>query len=183
MLVPAHRPGVFTKAECERIVAIAEEAAFADAGLVRGEQIERIRRARITWLDEAGSADWIFRRILDTVADVNREHFGFDLTDFAERMQVAWYDGNAGGHFDWHSDVGEGQLAAKRKLTFVVQLSDPTDYGGGSLQTNCDGNIVDAATARGSATIFPSFVLHRVTPVSAGARYSLTTWVHGPDFR
>lgn len=183
MLSPAFRPAVFTEAECERIVAIAEETAFADAGLVRGEQIERIRRARITWLDEAGSADWVFRRILDTVAEVNREHFGFDLTEFAERMQVAWYDGRSGGHFDWHSDIGDGQLAARRKLTVVVQLSDPGDYSGGLLQTNGDGHVIDAGRARGSATVFPSFVLHRVTPVTAGARYSLTTWVHGPAFR
>ena len=183
MLTPAFRPAVFTEAECERIVAIAEEAAFADAGLVRGEQIEKIRRARITWLDEAGSADWVFRRILDTVAEVNREHFGFDLTEFAERMQVAWYDGQSGGHFDWHSDIGDGQFAARRKLTIVAQLSDPADYCGGLLQTNGDGHVADAGQARGSAIVFPSFVLHRVTPVTFGARYSLTTWVHGPDFR
>jgi len=183
MLSPAHRFAVFTEAECDRIIAVADEAAFADAGLVHGEQIESIRRARITWLDETGSADWIFRRILDTVAEVNREHFGFELTEFAERMQVAWYDGQAGGHFDWHSDIGDGRFAARRKLTIVVQLSDPATYSGGLLQTNGDGRVRNAETLRGSATIFPSFVLHRVTPVTAGARYSLTTWVHGPDFR
>jgi len=183
MLSPVSRPAVFTKAECERIVAVAEETAFADAGLVRGQRVETVRRARIAWLDEAGSADWVFRRIMNTVADVNRNHFDFELTEFAERMQVASYDGEARGHFDWHADVGDGQLAARRKLTIVVQLSDPADYTGGVLQTNGDGHVADALPARGSALIFPSFVLHRVTPVTAGARYSLTTWVHGPAFR
>ncbi|HET7413774.1 MAG TPA: 2OG-Fe(II) oxygenase, partial [Pararhizobium sp.] len=93
------------------------------------------------------------------------------------------YGAEAGGHFDWHSDIGDGLLAARRKLTIVVQLSDPADYQGGLLQTNADGHVNDATAARGSAIVFPSFVLHRVTSVTAGARYSLTTWVHGPAFR
>lgn len=183
MLRPLSVPAAFSEEECDRIVAIAEAAQFADAGLVRGEHSEAIRRARITWLDEVGNADWVFARILDTIARVNREHFGFELTEFAERMQIAWYDGGAGAHFDWHTDIGDGALAARRKLTIVVQLSHPTDYEGGELETNCDGRTVSATRSRGSATVFPSFVLHRVTPVTAGGRYSLTTWVHGPDFR
>lgn len=183
MLAPACLESVFTEEECQRIITIAEADSFADAALVRGDLVGDIRRARIAWLDEAGCADWVFRRILDAVAEINREHFGFDLTEFAERMQVAWYGAEAGGHFDWHSDIGDGPLAARRKLTLVVQLSDPADYRGGLLQTNADGHVKDATSARGSATVFPSFVLHRVTPVTAGARYSLTTWVHGPAFR
>lgn len=176
-------PGVFSADECARIVALAEDETFADAALVRGDLLADIRRARIHWLDETGSAAWVFGRILEAVADVNRNHFGFDLTEFGERMQVAWYDGEAGGHFDWHSDIGDGTLAARRKLTIVVQLCDPRDYSGGLLLTNSDGHVREAGTARGSATAFPSFVLHKVAPVTAGGRYSLTTWVHGPDFR
>lgn len=183
MLSPAVVPGLFSAAECIRIIRLAEDAEFADAALVHGDRLANIRRARVHWLDETGAASWVFDRILTAVAEVNRAHFGFTLTEFSERMQVAWYDGSAGGHFDWHSDIGDGQFAARRKLTVVVQLSDPAGYSGGRLQTNADGHVREAETECGSATAFPSFVLHRVTPVTAGARYSLTTWVHGPDFR
>jgi PKHD-type hydroxylase len=44
-------------------------------------------------------------------------------------------------------------------------------------------HLVAANTAQGAATVFPAFVLHRVTPVTSGTRYSLTVWCHGPKFR
>ena len=41
----------------------------------------------------------------------------------------------------------------------------------------------EADRRKGSAAAFPSFVLHRVTPVTKGTRHSLTIWAHGPAFR
>ena len=65
----------------------------------------------------------------------------------------------------------------------VIQLSEPDQYEGGQLQLNPAGNFVDAPMERGTAIFFPSFVLHRVAPTTAGLRYSLTQWVHGNPFR
>jgi hypothetical protein len=105
------------------------------------------------------------------------------LTDFAERAQVARYGAEQAAHFDWHSDIGAGALAARRKLTMVVQLSDPASYAGGVLEVWPDGHVREALRSRGTAAVFPSFLLHRVTPVTAGERWSLTIWAHGPAFR
>lgn len=183
MLDPLALPGVFSPAECDAIVALAGEAGFAAAGLVRGQQDARIRSAAIAWLDDSGPAAWIMARLVETVAAANRDRFGFALEDFAERLQVARYAAGEGGHFDWHTDSGSGPLAARRKLTVVVQLSDPASYAGGALETNAAGQPAEAPRAQGAALIFPAFVLHRVAPVSAGTRHSLTVWVHGPPFR
>ena len=46
-----------------------------------------------------------------------------------------------------------------------------------------DGIVRQASRALGSALMLPSFVLHRVAPVTRGERYSLTLWSHGPAFR
>ena len=116
-------------------------------------------------------------------AQANREAFGFDLAEFAESAQVARYGAEREAHFDWHSDIGAGALASKRKLTIVVQLSDPGSYDGGTLDLRPDSNVRQAPRERGAAVVFPSFVLHRVTPVTAGTRWSLTLWSHGPAFR
>jgi len=43
--------------------------------------------------------------------------------------------------------------------------------------------IFAAPKTRGTATLFPSYLLHRVTPVTQGERFSLTIWAHGPQFR
>ena len=113
----------------------------------------------------------------------NRDVFDFDITDFAESAQVARYGAEREGHFGWHSDVGEGRLAERRKLTIVVQLSEPDAYRGGDLEVMPGAGIIAADRARGVATLFPAFVLHRVTPVTVGERHSLTVWCHGAPFR
>ncbi|WP_421905413.1 prolyl hydroxylase family protein [Mameliella sp.] len=182
MLSPYSLDRLFSDTECDQIIRLTQAQEFRDAGLVRGRQNESIRVARITWLDEEGEGAWVFRRVMEAVRNVNRAHFGFALTEFAERAQVALYASDAGGHFDWHSDIGAGAFARKRKLTLVAQLSESDAYEGGRLELNGNGHVETAAVARGSAILFPSFTLHRVTPVTSGQRYSLTTWVHGPEF-
>ncbi|MBU2533218.1 MAG: 2OG-Fe(II) oxygenase [Alphaproteobacteria bacterium] len=183
VLHPIEVPEVFTNSECQRIIATARAGQFQDAALVGGTHDDDTRRSRNYWLDDDGDGAWIFRRLLDAIAAENRNHFQFDLTDFLERMQVAWYGAETGGFFGWHTDCGGGRIAAQRKLTIVVQLSNADDYEGGSLETNFDGVVRAASRAIGSALILPSFVLHNVTPVTRGERYSLTLWSHGPAFR
>jgi PKHD-type hydroxylase len=182
MLDPLHIPGVFSHDECGRIIAAALAGAFEDAALVGGLQVENMRRSRLFWLDEVGREAWVFRRLLDMIAEANRHHFAFRLEEFAEKVQVAWYGAEPGGFFDWHVDMGDGATAARRKLTAIIQLSDGCSYDGGDLETNADGHIRGADRAIGSGLLMPSFVLHRVTPVTRGERYSLVLWAHGPDF-
>jgi PKHD-type hydroxylase len=109
--------------------------------------------------------------------------FQFDLTEFAESAQIARYGAERQGHFDWHSDIGDGQVARKRKLTVVVQLSEPANYTGGTLEIMASNATTTGQKDRGTATVFPSYLLHRVTPVEEGERFSLTVWAHGPQFR
>lgn len=172
-----------TPAECDTLIALCQTGPMKDAGLVRQTTSHQIRRAELSWLDDLPQASWVMDRMMRLTAEANREAFGFDLTEFAESAQVARYGAEREGHFDWHSDIGSGALAAKRKLTIVVQLSDPGAYEGGTLNLRPDSNIREAPRDRGTAIIFPSFVLHRVTPVTSGTRWSLTLWSHGPAFR
>jgi PKHD-type hydroxylase len=176
-------PGVLDPAACDRLVALAAAAPARDGGLVGGVTDHNLRRADLVWLDDLPDAAFAMDLLIRAVAQANRSHFGLDLTDFAESAQIARYTADRQGHFGWHSDIGQGTLAARRKLTVVVQLSDPADYDGGALDIWPDAQTRTADTARGSATIFPSFTLHRVTPVTRGTRHSLTLWAHGPAFR
>lgn len=175
-------PNALTPQDCARIVALAAASPLSDAGLVRAKSHD-IRRADLAWLEDIPAADWVMDKMVRLVAQANREGFGFDLDDFAESAQIARYGADRQGHFDWHSDIGAGPLAARRKLTVVVQLSDPAAYQGGAMELRPDSNVAQADLKLGTATIFPSFVLHRVTPVTIGARWSLTLWAHGPAFR
>ena len=183
-MTPLHTiPEALTGPECEALIALCAAAPMRDAGLVRGTTAHQIRRADLSWLDDIPQASWVMDSMMRLVAQANRESFGFDLTEFAESPQVARYGAEREGHFDWHSDIGAGALAQKRKLTVVVQLSLPGAYEGGVLEVWPDSTVRSAPRDRGAAVIFPSFELHRVTPVTAGTRWSLTLWSHGPAFR
>lgn len=183
-MTPLHLiPNALSAEDCDRLIAQVQAAPLKDAGLVGGTTAHSIRRADIAWLDDIAETDWVMDRLMRLVSQANHQAFGFDLTDFGESPQVARYDASREGHFGWHSDIGAGNWAAKRKLTIVVQLSEPDAYAGGALDLQPDTNLRSAPRDRGTAILFPSFVLHRVTPVTSGTRWSLTLWSHGPAFR
>ncbi|WP_146590103.1 2OG-Fe(II) oxygenase [Puniceibacterium confluentis] len=173
----------FSEAECDQIVALARDTAPSDAGLVGQQRDHNLRRADLVWVDDIPGTGWIMDRIIDVVRVANRDQYRFDLSDFSESPQIARYGAEREGHFDWHADIGDGPVAARRKLTMVVQLSQDADYDGGVLEIMPSANVIAAPRGRGAATIFPAFQLHRVTPVTRGERFSLTVWAHGPGFR
>ena len=82
----------------------------------------------------------------------------------------------------WHQDYG-GPLSISRKLSLVVQLSDPFEYEGGNLQIKTGQEEQNVRKQRGLIVAFPSYVLHQVTPVTTGSRQSLVAWVSGPAFK
>ncbi len=182
MIVPAKIDNIFSVSECRRIIDAALRGTFRDASLVGGAQDHNTRRARTFWLNDDGDEAWVFQRMLTAMAEVNRQHFCFQLEEFSEKLQIACYGASSEGFFDWHVDIGGGTLAARRKLTAVVQLSQSSDYEGGDLETNADGHVSQASRQIGSGLFLPSFVLHRVTAVTRGERYSLVLWAHGPAF-
>ena len=100
-----------------------------------------------------------------------------------EKVKILRYEN--GGKYKWHTDCGS-QETSLRKLTAIVQLSDETKYEGGNLEfgiTDKSGkNNYTAPRTRGSITIFPAFLSHRVTPITKGKRYSLITWMLGDCF-
>ncbi len=176
-------PGVLTAVECASLTALCADAPMRDAALVGATTAHQVRRADIVWLDDLPGAGWVMERMIAITAAANRQGYGFDLTDFGESAQVARYDAARAAHFDWHADIGGGTWAARRKLTVVVQLSEPSSYEGGALDIWAGHSPQTAPREVGTAIVFPSFHLHRVQPVTRGMRWSLTLWAHGPAFR
>lgn len=175
-------PDAFSSAECTRITTATDAAEASDARLVGGDRVHNIRRADLVWIDDLPELAWVADRLIDVVRDANR-HFHFDLDALRESPQVARYTARREGHFDWHSDIGDGPIAARRKLTLVVQLSPASAYDGGTLELRPSLEPLVAPLVQGTAVVFPAFVLHRVAPVTRGTRHSLTIWAHGPAFR
>ena len=59
-------------------------------------------------------------------------------------------------------------------------------YDGGDFEfgiTNSDGtDLVNGNRKQGTLIIFPSFLSHRVAPITKGYRYSIITWMEGDTF-
>ena len=127
--------------------------------------------------------DWLFARLRQVVQRINLQFYKYDLyPEFREALQYTVYDAAQGGHFDWHVDHGAAGLEP-RKISLSLQLSEPADYQGCDLEFQFGDGAVPAPRSRGTVITFASYVLHRVSPITAGTRKALVAWVSGPDFR
>ena len=184
----------FTPAECDRIVALGEtcglspasvsEPTFvadasgprAVAGPSRPRRHAAGRDADLLFFDIAPETAWIYQRLGEVVESANRRFWQFDL-DSCELAQFTRY--RKGQFHAWHMDLGVVGEERRRKLSLTVQLSDPEGYAGGDLEFMGPERTVAASRKQGAVAIFPTYMFHRVTPVSEGVRYSLVCWAFG----
>ena len=149
-----------------------------------GEKEETsIRTSNIKWLiPEADKTEWMYEKIMQQVLEANFNLWKFDLASIKDAIQYTEYNGEEQGGYDWHLDVGPHPLN-HRKISITVQLSDPDDYEGGDFEIWTHSGKVIAPRQKGAVVLFPSYLLHRVTPVTKGVRKSLVLWVGGTTFR
>ena len=176
----------FTAEQVERIRAMGAALDLSEGAIGGGDRVEQeIRRSRIAWIPLSADSSWLFERIGQLVVDSNRRLWRFDLGGMAEQLQYSRYEAPAGG-YDWHLDIASSsnmQAGARRKISIVVQLTDPDTCFGGELELRPERSVVVPFLDVGSAVLFPSYLLHRVAPVKQGLRESLVTWITGPPFR
>lgn len=173
----------FSPVDCSQIIEQAKTFPQDNATVFgsKGELDENssVRNSTIRWMPPTDETRWVFENIQNFCQEANDNLYKIDLTGFTESIQFTEYEGK-GTHYSWHPDIGPGKNL--RKLSVVVQLSDPSDYEGGELEIN-SGNIMTAPKDQGAVIIFPSILLHRVAPLISGNRYSLVSWVSGPAWR
>lgn len=180
--------GALAAERCQRIIddALRLPAKDGTIGFGDANRTDRsFRRSRIRWVPIREPAwHWLHRELTHYIQWANDNAFGFDLTALRE-VQFTEYTAEESGHYDWHEDLHwrEMQRAMHRKLSVVVQLSDPSTYNGGNLELKHEPPNVAELRARGTVIVFPSFHQHRVTPVTSGLRFSLVAWHDGPKFR
>ena len=177
----------FDDTEIKDIIALGELADF-NKGSIGGkkENIPKvdldIRNTDVSWLEPNEQSQWLYERVKQIVARVNYDKFQFDLYNI-QALQYGKYKKD--GHYAWHIDCGQN-LDVHRKISFIVGLTDPDEYEGGELLFNLSGNPNDPHTLKikkGDLLAFPSYIPHKVTPVTAGERLTLVTWATGPRFR
>lgn len=171
--------------ECDTIIERARTYSEEDATVGFSDTLRSdlaYRTSSIRWLSTHQEGA-IVERIMQIVSASNRNNFGVDIAGLHE-LQFTEYHATNSGHYDWHHDVWlESVRPYARKLSVVVQLSSPAEYQGGAFEFFGIENPAAQFAPRGSVLIFPSFLQHRVLPVTKGTRRSLVTWVEGPNWR
>ena len=146
-------------------------------------KVPSIRTSTTTLLDKSQHKD-IHSLFYSLALKANNDAYGFHIDDI-DFCQFGLYEESAKGHYDWHIDFrgfDESWEKKVRKISVVIQLSDPSDYEGGELQlkySNYSQQQKSDMLKKGSVITFPSFVEHRVTPVTKGKRLSLIGWAVG----
>lgn len=179
---------LFSDDEIEKIKKYCESLKVHESTLMDETTVDNVmRKSKVSWLHKNQDTNWIFSKFDHAINKTNTEYFGFDIYHL-DTLQYTVYDGD-NSHYDWHWDMYDSDdhtkniINRQRKVTAVLQLSDDEDYEGGELLYSVCGTIYNAPKKKGHMTIFPSFVLHKVEPVTKGKRKTLVAWFTGPDWR
>ncbi|MGB0641574.1 MAG: 2OG-Fe(II) oxygenase [Myxococcota bacterium] len=169
-------PSSLSSEDIERITDIARRAPTEHATVFSSaETMEGIRSCAVRWLDD----EWIQSLLWPYVIEANERGFQVNV-DRQSEMQFTEYAAEQGAQYGWHHDVQwNGQSGLDRKISVTVQLSDADEYEGGDfefdeLKTNADFR------SKGTVLVFPSYLRHRIHPVTAGTRRALVAWFFGP---
>jgi len=145
-------------------------------------QVENsIRNSKIKWLPNTAEWSWVYDRLAGMATEANNALWKFDLHSIIDDIQFTEYEAG-GGHYDWHMDIGPGGIS-HRKISMVVQLTDPEEYKGGDLEMMLSRAPFAVPRSKGAVVLFPSFVMHKVTPITQGVRQSLVLWLGGSHYR
>ena len=133
-----------------------------NAKIIRGNKNHR--KSSISFIDTIPNIDTKLKEVLNEHIKIN----GYGITKL-NKYQFTEY--KVGEHYDWHTDSGVIEYS-ERFCSIVIQLNDT--YEGGELEI-LNGNKVNKKS--GTLVMFHSNILHRVTPVTEGTRYSLVNWI------
>lgn len=171
---------IFSANELDSLIRVGEDRA-APATISGGVSDASIRRSSVHWLKRSEGFGWVYDRLKPAIVQVNAKNFGFEITSFQTSIQLTRYEESQKGFYTWHMDTGPKN--ATRKLSFSMQVSPPEAYDGGDLEIFHTARPRKAPRDRGTLVAFPSWAMHRVTPVTRGVRYSLVAWIAGPRWR
>ena len=181
----------FTDADCNAVVASAIDSEWREGGVggygedkAAPSAVGKARSCLEQYLPVDQRSGAPLNKISLEISTVNSNGWRFDLAGFVadDMPYVMRYPESMQGHNDWHMDMGRA-YAASRKLGFTIQLTNPDDYEGGDLEFYNVEIGAKSMRQKGTLAIFPTYWLHRVTPVTKGTRDAVVGWVHGPSFR
>jgi predicted 2-oxoglutarate/Fe(II)-dependent dioxygenase YbiX len=122
-----------------------------------------------------------FLDIRKVTKDANDRIYDFSLLGIIDQDFPQIFHYSEKNYYNWHIDLNI--MASSRKISFIINLSDPKDYQGGDIEFLNTKMESEHTKQQGSCIIFPSFLPYRINPVKSGSKYVIVGHVHGALFR
>ncbi len=165
-------PALFTPEECADLRARAKRIRFVDGRTTAGWHARQVKHNQ-----QAVADDPIARAILAEVRRRLLEHPVFVAATRPKTFASLLLSRTTGGG-GYGRHVDDALMGGVRTdVSFTLFLSDPHDYEGGALVIEDPGGEVEVRLEAGSLYLYPATTLHRVAPVTAGARLAVVGWV------
>ena len=192
--------GVISDEDCKEIIKIAKRQKLEKAKVFKSsfdlEAGNKLRNSEVCFLNNPFIYD-----LLHPFLNIANRNAGWNFQyDYSESAQFTSYKKHQ--HYGWHQDCildqhtnnSDPNFRGKiRKLSMIMSLSDPKAYKGGALEfyiPNPEKKSIQEQSVtcheiekKGSVVVFPSFMWHRVLPVTKGTRYSLVMWTLGQNYK
>ncbi len=167
-------PGILSWADVQEI-----RRALGDAAFVDGAETAGFRAVKVKQNEQAASGEGKERAQKKIVAAL-RDNGAFQRAAFPRTIRtplISRY--RAGMAYGRHVDdalMGAGPMV-RSDLSVTVFLSDPGSYEGGELVIDSGYGTIATKLPMGAAVLYPSDMLHEVSPVTSGERLAAVTWV------
>ena len=109
--------------------------------------------------------------------------YNFDIEGFIDFNYFEYPQHSS--HLEWHMDLANVPIGNNRKLAFSIFANSKEEYEGGNLEIFSNNRKIPKTIkgSKGDLVIFPSYLMHRITPITKGTRKVFVGWVGGEPFK
>jgi PKHD-type hydroxylase len=167
---------VITADEVRKVRAALNTMSFVDGRTTAGYRAQRVKNNLQVDREKSPQAPEM-SELVRAALQRNGEFRRAALPRLVRAPMFSFY--KPGMEYGRHVDdaVMGGASKMRSDLSVTVFLSSPAEYDGGELVIESPFGEQEVKLPAGSAVVYPSSTLHRVTPVTRGGRLAAVTWV------
>lgn len=175
-----HVPKVLTAEQVAHCRARLDQAGWADGRITAGHQSAKAKDNA-----QLPETDPVARELGPLILDALAKNSTFFSAALPQRVYPPLFNRYAGGQsFGFHVDNAirydrsrGGMDAVRTDLSATLFLSAPEEYDGGELVIEDTYGTHNIKLAAGDLVLYPGTSLHKVTPVTRGARIASFFWI------
>lgn len=176
-ILSLNKANLFSQEECHLITESCLEDLWLPSRVVGEDSLHKSKRQKLR-----GEPDGFpFDNIRTITKQANDEIYDFRLLGIIDQDFPQVYRYEEGDYYNFHIDLSP--MATTRKISFIINLSDPSTYQGGEIEFLNTDTSNSGLNDQGSILIFPSFLPYKISKVTSGHKDIIIGCIHGAVFR